>query len=115
MKDIMSINILGQPYKLIFETEKENPKLGCGDGYCDWTSKTIVVDKSILERAYKRKSLDNIDSYFAKVIRHEIIHAFLFESGLERASHNEQCVDWFAMQWDKVNDVFNSIFEKETE
>lgn len=44
-------------------------------------------------------------AYIKKVKRHEIIHAFLFESGLSECSYksdewakNEEMVDWFAHQ-----------------
>lgn len=114
MKDIMSINILGQPYKLIFETEQENIKLLGHDGYCDWTSRTIVIDKEILTTRSK-DSLDDVSQFCKKVIRHEIIHAFLIESGLERYSSNELFVDWIARQWEKIDAVFDMIFIEEDE
>lgn len=46
-------------------------------------------------------------------MRHEILHAFLFESGLsENAGFsgcwatNEEMVDWFAIQSTKIYDVY---------
>ncbi len=114
MKDIISINILGTPYKLIFETEQENPKLIEHDGYCDWTSQTIVIDKSVLVRTDVR-DYANLSEYCKNVVRHEIIHAFLDESGLSGYSHDEKLVDWMARQWEKIDAVFDLIFIEEDE
>ena len=43
------------------------------------------------------------------MIRHEIIHAFLYESGMKECSsatqswvENEEMVDWFAIQIPKI-------------
>lgn len=47
-----------------------------------------------------------------KVLRHEIIHAFLFESGLQENYHNEKwghdeiMIDWFAIQFPKIQKAF---------
>ena len=47
------------------------------------------------------------------VIRHEIIHAFLFESGLAQNTNdveswamNEEMVDWLAIQFPKLLKAF---------
>jgi hypothetical protein len=44
-----------------------------------------------------------------RVVRHEIVHAFLMESGLDESSNpadawatNEEMVDWFARQGPKI-------------
>ncbi len=79
------------------------------DGYCDKTAKRIVVagedDRSDLAdwTAYERTNL-----------RHEIIHAFLYESGLDGNSyweanggdHPEQVVQWLAIQFPKLIKAF---------
>ena len=46
-----------------------------------------------------------------KVKRHEIIHAFLFESGLAENSawaQNEEMVDFFAIQFPKLLKAFET-------
>ena len=51
---------------------------------------------------------ENLAEYKKVVIRHELIHAFLFESGLDAASWamNEEMVDWFALQAPKLMKAF---------
>ena len=44
-----------------------------------------------------------------KVLRHEIIHAFLNESGLRENSewaYNEEMIDWLAIMIPKINKCF---------
>ena len=50
------------------------------------------------------------------VLRHELIHAFLFESGLDQNSNlceswaiNEEMVDWMAIQMPKIMNIYDSI------
>ena len=42
---------------------------------------------------------------YRQVIRHEIIHAMLHESGLNEYAHDETLVDWIALQFDKINKI----------
>ncbi|HJA90843.1 MAG TPA: hypothetical protein H9948_08655 [Candidatus Jeotgalibaca merdavium] len=47
-----------------------------------------------------------------KNIRHELIHVFLFESGLGENSQwaqNEEMVDWFARQFPKLLKAFQAV------
>ena len=58
-------------------------------------------------------SVRDLAAYQRKVIRHEIIHAFLYESGLWQSSfnckawaQNEEMVEWFAIQSPKIFRAF---------
>ena len=45
-------------------------------------------------------------------MRHELIHAFLFESGLAENSNwarNEEMVDWIARQFPKMAKTFQEV------
>ena len=104
----MKVNILGVEYDLKVCTDDEESRLvGC-DGFCDETSKEIVVE------SYKNQENDpnrklNISVQTNKVKRHEIIHAFLSESGLAENSSwakNEEMVDFFAIQFPKLMKAF---------
>lgn len=99
----MEVNILGSLWTIKVESEDENELLKDCDGYCDWTTKEIVIIDML------NGSLGNMSSHFRKVLRHEIVHAFLFESGLAECSgevscwaKNETMVDWFAWQGLKI-------------
>ena len=60
-----------------------------------------------------RNSVMDLDSYRKKVLRHEIIHAFLYESGMWNCSGSTDCwgmdetiTDWIAIQSPKLFHVF---------
>ena len=103
-----TINILGTKYSILFGTEAQFPALKNADGYCDETIKCIVVDtfENCVDDVKAKK---NMVEHQKKVIRHEIIHAFFFESGLSSESNdvnqwamNEEMIDWIAYQLPKI-------------
>lgn len=102
------VKILGVPYTIIERDINDDPELDGTAGYCDYTTKTIVIvdiDNAECEA--------NCDKYvFIKgIIRHEIIHAFLQESGLwgQNSWDEEQMVDWMALQFPKILKVFSDL------
>lgn len=75
------VNILGTEYSIKFGDENKYPALNGIDGYCDSSTKEIVVDDM------KKSESDicakgNLAECQKTCIRHEIIHAFMEESGL---------------------------------
>lgn len=97
---VEKVSILGQEYKLIEQTEQENPKLKGNSGLCEWWSKELVFDFSDLDEP---DTMDNIEEYKKNVIRHEIVHAFFHEAGLEKSyGRDETLVDWLALQIPKL-------------
>lgn len=109
------INILGTEYAIKFSDEKDHPGLIDNDGYTDTSVKLIVVDNfKSTENDPTRKA--DVLAYQKQVLRHEITHAFLAESGLDgngRAvdhwEFNEEMVDWFAIQSPKIYKVFAEL------
>lgn len=109
------INVLGTEYTIKFSDQKESAGLINSDGYTDTSVKLIVVDHfKSTENDPTRKA--NILAYQKQVLRHEIIHAFLAESGLDgnglAVDHwefNEEMVDWFAIQSPKIYKVFAEL------
>lgn len=102
----MVINVLGTDYTIEEHSRFDDVMLENCDGYCDKTSKRIVV--TVREHDC---DLDDFDAYKRKVMRHEIIHAFLFESGLAECwkhnnGHDETYVDWIASQYPKLSAAF---------
>lgn len=98
------INILGTEYEIEY---KELSSGSDCDGYCDYTSKHIVI------RSDNANELEGFAWAQKKQLRHEIIHAFLAESGLQanfehcnKWGHEETVIDWFAIQFPKLLKVF---------
>lgn len=100
----MKINILGTEYTLDIRPRADDQGLEESDGYCDESIKLLSVADFSLE-PYKVDSKKNLLAAQMKVMRHEIVHAFLCESGLSECSdwaQNEELVDWFAIQGPKI-------------
>ena len=104
----MKINILGTEYTIEERSIEEDALLCDMDGYCDKSVKLIVISKPSPEA-----NLEDLEWYRKKIMRHEIIHAFLFESGIhgcyqsaQQYGHDETMVDWLAVQFPKILEVF---------
>lgn len=100
------INILGTKWTIEETTQEKNKNLEGVDGFCDTSIKKCVVEEMKPTGVIREKK--NLAEYKKSVIRHEIIHAFLFESGLDCCSwgHNEEMVDWIAIQFPKLLEAF---------
>lgn len=102
------INILGTEYEIILDAQEELLPENA-DGAMDQTLKRIVIAKFEPDR----NSVRNLDAYRKKVLRHEIIHAFMYESGMWNNSGSAECwgmdetiTDWFAIQSPKIYKAF---------
>lgn len=100
------LNILGTEYEVNIENAETYKELENCDGYCDKTTKKIVITEKT-----KDCNLGDFNVYQRKILRHEIIHAFLFESGLHECwqkndGHDETMVDWIAVMFPKMRKVF---------
>lgn len=75
------------------------------DGYCDTSSKDMIVDEM---KEFKQGMKINMLFYKDQVKRHEIIHGFLYESGLDTCCDwvCEEMVDWLAIQFPKLQKAF---------
>ena len=103
------VHILGTEYKILFKKDKDEHKLTTCDGFEDHSVKEIVI--GIFEQEIN--SIKDLEAYTRKVMRHEIIHAFFYESGIWNNSHgckawaqDEELTDWIALQFHKIQKAF---------
>lgn len=104
----MKVNILGMEYEIIsIEETNDNlekyPLLKDSSGYTDITTKKVYI----LKYKNTEDTFNNLDMLYRKTLRHELVHAFLYESGLFNNSNddwakNEEVVDWIAIQFEKL-------------
>ncbi len=97
----MKLNILGTEYIVITKDLKDS------DGKCDTLRKRILIH-TMAEYTKKQRPIRR-----KQVLRHEIVHAFLAESGLQADTFeagawatNEEMVDWIARQGPKLFQAF---------
>lgn len=116
------VNVLGEFWNIYYRKKGEDKTLQelHLSGYTDYSARMIVIE--LIEP--DEKGLEDIESIYRHVLRHEIIHAFLYESGLCGESElsgtqingeqipwsiNEQCVDWFAYQGIKIYAAWEQV------
>ena len=111
------INILGTVYKVYLNVPYEkDPSLSGAYGYTDFHGKRIVVADIRTVPGWEDASDEAVLDTYNCTVRHEIIHAYLMESGLNGSSNavecwarNEEMVDWFACQMPKLIKTFNEL------
>ena len=112
------VNVLGTEYTLRRvdngqDEYMEKMKFG---GYCDGGTKEIVILNLKTVHEWEKDPPEVIRAKENETIRHELIHAFLNESGLQWDSFtpdyawakNEEMVDWFAIQMPKLLKAFKA-------
>lgn len=117
---MMKANILGAEYEIVFkdyEEDTEFTKRGlCG--YCDSIEHIICIGKFQSFPGWEEQTQERCEKRQKLTMRHEIIHAFLSESGLQDSSgviddigwsQNEEMVDYFAIQFPKIQKVFKDL------
>ena len=102
------INVLGTEYTIVFDVPDDKMPVDA-DGCMDQSIKQISIAKFEMTR----NSLKDLEQYRRKVLRHEIIHAFLYESGMWNNSgscdawgQDETITDWIAIQFPKILKAF---------
>jgi hypothetical protein len=108
------VNILGTTYKVYLNVPTpKDPHLNGLFGYTSFHDKKIVAADVRTIPGWESASADAAWDSFASTVRHEVIHAYLMESGLNGSSNpancwalNEEMIDWFAIQMPKLLKTF---------
>lgn len=114
----MKVNILGTEYTITRKKYEDDPvfKDRSIDGYCDGYLKEIVICDLSTYPGWKNEPESCVKTAEKQTVRHEIVHAFLDESGLndsafayDRAwAQNEEMVDWIAWQGAKLYEAWRA-------
>ena len=111
-KEIAKVDILGTEYTI---TKKKFDDDSSTDGYIDWTDKTITIYDYDNYQFGDEVTLHDKKELMNQALRHEIIHAFLYESGLgdnwehKAIGQEETVVDWIAYQFNKIKAVYDEL------
>lgn len=112
----MKLNILGTEYSVAMFAYDERPefKKNSIDGFCDSISKEIIICDMKTYPGYEEENPGYLNIVEKQILRHEIVHAFFNESGLQDSclqysggwAKNEEMVDWIALQAPKLLKAF---------
>lgn len=116
----MTANVLGTEYKILYKNYDDDWMFSDKgyDGYCDGVQKIIVIGNILTFPGFERETEEYSREYQKATLRHELIHAFLNESGLQSSTgrienigwaENEEMVDFFAIQFPKIKKVFEEL------
>lgn len=101
-RENMKVNVLGTEYEIIIDDSIVSKGV---DGLCKSYDKEIVI-RSKGEMLGSEDSESSKEVRYKEVLRHELIHAFFDEAGLDDYSSNEQLVNWIAIQFPKMLKAF---------
>lgn len=102
------VNILGTKYSYR-EDDLNNPDLAGADGICELFDKEIIVRK----KEFMAGKTEQARNYrFKHVLRHELIHAFAQEAGVQYGE-DEALVDWIAAIIPRVNKAVAEVYKSE--
>lgn len=114
----MKATILGTEYTIEKHKYDEDHELGDLGGYCEYINPLIVVGDLTTYKPLEGAKKETLEMMEKETLRHEIIHAFLNESGLGQNafasseipwSQNEEMVDWIAMQFPKIAKTYEEL------
>lgn len=108
----MAVSVLGTEYNIRHVNRGEDRYMDKNklSGYCDSVTREIVILSLNSMPEYQYDPDKRIQEQEKETLRHEIVHAFFNESGLQESSlqyeggwaHNEEMVDWIARQGPKL-------------
>lgn len=116
---LKEIDILGTTYTIKCYNMNEVPILKDNnfEGFCNFDLKTILLS-DLEEEPFHFENVIEKNNHEKLTLRHEIIHAFLMESGLWGCglplkdipwSVNEEMIDWFAIQSPKIYEIYRDL------
>lgn len=115
----MTVCILGAEYTVFVKKYSEDEAFARRSicGYCDDLKKEIVVCDPSTCIGWEHEDARYCELSQKQTLRHEIVHAFLSESGLTSSAvtvdgswaRNEEMVDWIALQGPKIYKAWQDV------
>lgn len=110
----MTLHILGTEYRVEVVDNFGDESDDRTAGYTDPDMHLIQLRDLSTMAEWKKETVEKIEARQKEILRHEIVHAYLNESGLKYNSfvfgdewaHNEEMVDWFAIQGPKIMETW---------
>jgi hypothetical protein len=112
--DVKAVNILGSEWTIKYVDD--DPAFEQANGITNDAAREIIIEN--VKMTDDPLAFDMQSQYInqKRVLRHELIHAYLYESGLGDSSNscdawavNEEMVDWFARNSPKIFATFKEL------
>lgn len=112
--DVKTVDILGSTWTIKYVDD--NPGFEHANGFTNDAAREITMEN--VKMSDDPLDFDMHSQYLnqKRVLRHELIHAYLYESGLGDSSNscdawavNEEMVDWFARNTPKIFATFKEL------
>lgn len=108
----IDVSIMGHAWTILSRKKTEDDRLEEIAGYTDPSERLIVL----LDAERDKWSPGNMHQDLQSTIRHELIHAFLYECGLwcdsnahEHWAMNEEMIDWFALKLPEIEHACRAV------
>lgn len=115
----MKVNILGSEWTVERKKYNEDDAFDrkSYDGYCDPYQRKIVYCDMETYPGWDHEEPGTVKEAEKETLRHEIVHAYLDESGLQTCASvqmyswakNEEMVDWIALQGPKIYKTWEEV------
>lgn len=112
--DIKIVDILGSPWTIKYVDD--DLAFEQANGFANDAAREIVIENVKMKSDHLSYDMQSQYNNQKRVLRHELIHAYLFESGLGDSSNscdawavNEEMVDWFARNIPKMLVTFKEL------
>lgn len=112
--DVKTVSILGSEWTIKYVDD--DPAFAQANGITNDAAREIIIEN--VKMSDDPLDFDMQSQYInqKRVLRHELIHAYLYESGLGDSSNgcdawavNEEMVDWFARNSPKIFATFKEL------
>lgn len=114
------IDVLGSTWSIRFEYQADDEAFKSGNcwGYAEDCEKVIILCRPFEDEDPLGLSIAAQIINLKRILRHEIVHAFLSESGLadsakgtgdESWATNEEMIDWFARMSPKIFKLYSEL------
>ena len=103
-KLLKTVSVLGGNYDVYIDDYIDD----C-DGYCKRYNREIHVLKAKRQLDGKDSTREEKESRYREVMRHELMHAFFNETGLEKYGYDETLVQFLATVFPKMQSVFEEL------
>lgn len=101
------VEVLGSEYEVIIRPDSTDERL-CGS--CDWIDRKIYLSEHLF--IDKGEGYLEQEKFASHIFRHELTHAFLYESGNTKLENDEESVEWVTRMTERMNDTYKEFIER---